>query len=168
MKKHRFFILGLSAAMLFTACRKNDVQVPETASEKTEAAVNSFRTLSTWESQPEENYTVNSTSIADAGITASVASKGLVLVYKKTAKGVEALPQEEQATGGSYFWYYQVSEGQVSILADTYGKAAKPGNGESFAYFVIPAEKLDQLEAAGHPKSELMTLTYENAAALLK
>src|SRR5205809_1139513 len=94
--------------------------------------------------------------------------KCLVLVYKKSGSTVTALPYEEQAATGSYFWYYQVASGSLSITADAYDGAKTPSADQSFKYFVVSADKLAELEAQGHSKAELMKLTYENAAAILK
>jgi hypothetical protein len=40
-------------------------------------------------------------------------------------------------------------------------------NSTTFKYFVLTAQQIKDLEAKGHSKIELMTLTYEKAAELL-
>ena len=167
MNKRQLFVAGLSAALVFTACKKQDVQneAPEAA---VAAPVAEWKSVGNWSAQSQDKYTVYSTTIEDKNITASVAASGLVLAYKKSANGTTALPFEEKGTEGSYFWYYQVSEGNFQIVADAYGKAVAPSADQGFNYFVVTAEKLNELNEKGYTKAELMKLTYETAAALLK
>lgn len=170
MNKHKFLVFGLSAVLFATSCRKNDVQAPaETKTTETAAVqASEWKTASKWSSESEGQYTVYSTAVTDANLTSAIAGKGLVLVYRKTGNDVAALPLEEKANGGSYFWYYQVSEGNVTLLADAYGSVAAPGAAQSFKYFIVSAEKLSELEGKGYSRAELMRLSYENAATILK
>jgi hypothetical protein len=177
MNKHKFLVLGLGAVLLFTACKKADLQQATTAAAAATAATaaaattNStsanWRSISNWSAQSQDKYTVYSTQVTDSSITSPVASKGLVLVYKRSGNTVTALPYEEKATTGSYFWYYQVASGTLSVIADAYDGAKTPAADQSFKYFVLSADKLATLETQGHTKAELMKLTYENAAAIL-
>jgi|GEM_PF-1528593 len=175
MNKQKFLILGMSVALLVTACKKNDLQQSVAAASTTTAAAAAtastsanWRSISNWSAQSQDKYTTFTSAIGDSSISGSVASKGLVLVYKKSGSTVTALPYEEQAATGSYFWYYQVASGNLSITADAYDGAKTPAADQSFKYFVVSADKLAELEAQGHSKAELMKLTYENAAAILK
>jgi len=174
MNKQNFLVLGMSVALFVTACKKNDLQqsaptAPATAATAAPVSTSAnWRSISNWSAQGQDKYTTFTSAIGDSSISGSVASKGLVLVYKKSGSTVTALPYEEQAATGSYFWYYQVASGSLSVVADAYDGAKTPAADQSFKYFVVSADKLAELEAQGHSKAELMKLTYENAAALLK
>ena len=174
MNKKKLLVWAFGAAMMVTACRKNDV-LNNTASAPAAAATSadtttasSWKAFSNWSAEPQEKYTVYTNTIDASSISAAVASKGLVLVYKKSGSNIIALPGEEKGSTGSYFWYYQVSQGKLSITADAYDHAPAPGAEQNFRYFILSAEKLDELQGKGYSKAELMTLTYENAAAILK
>jgi hypothetical protein len=168
MKKHTFAAAALSVILLATSCKKNDVQSPTAAgTTTTDAVASSWKTVSNWSKESAEGYAVYSSNIQDSAITASVAADGLVLVYKNGTSGAIALPAEEKATGKSYFWYYQVSEGSLLINADAYGSATSPA-GQTIKYYVLSADQLSSLEAKGYSKAELMKLSYETASAILK
>lgn len=169
MNKHTILVTALGATLVFASCRKSDVQADASKnSNSTALASAQWKSLSNWSSESEENYTAYSNSVEDQNITSAVASKGLVLAYKKTSTSVVALPSEEKAGNGSYFWYYQISSGNIVFSANAYEQAEKPGSKQSFAYFVISPEKLKDLETKGYSKAQLMKLSYENAAVLLK
>lgn len=167
MNKHKFLAALLFAGVAFTACKKTDVQqnVPTQTSAATPSS--EWKTVSSWSSEKEEQYTVYNSTIEDNSITSAIASDGLVLAYKKSNGVAQVLPFEEKINGGSYFWYYQVSEGSITISADAYGSAKQPSI-EGIRYFVLSADKLNELEGKGYSKARLMKLSYENAAALLK
>lgn len=172
MNKHKMLALVMGAALLVTACKKNDLEQTTANQAKTAiapASASTWKSLGNWSSQSQDKYTVYSKQLQDSSITGTVASKGLVLVYKKNGSSIQSLPFEEKgANGASYFWYYQVASGVLSVNADAYGGAQAPSADNSFTYFVVSKEKLTDLESKGHAKSELMTLSYENAASLLK
>jgi hypothetical protein len=173
MNKKKLLVWAFGAALLVTACRKNDMiehtaPAPVAVAAADSTTASSWASFSNWTAEPQEKYTVYSNTVNASAINGAVASKGLVLVYKKTGNSIIALPGEEKGNGNSYFWYYQVSNGKLSITADAYGNAQAPGNAQSFKYFILTAEKLAELEGKGFSKAELMTLTYENAAAILK
>ena len=163
MNKHQLLVFGLSATVLFTACKKTDV-----AAEMQETQTGTeWKSVSSWSSENAESTTVYTTNLEDKGITGSIAEDGLVLVYKKSGSTITALPYEQQGES-SYFWYYQVSEGSVRIHAEGGSSAQAPSAGQGFRYFIVGADTLKDLESKGHSKAELMTLSYENAKALLK
>ena len=169
MNKHKLMVLGLSAVLFASSCKKNDLQNSVAQASPAKAVQSSeWKSISNWSTQSQENYKVYSSNVQDSAISSAVASQGLVLAYKKNGSTVSALPYEEKAGTGSYFWYYQVSQGGIAIMADAYGGATTPANSLGFKYFVISADKLSQLESAGHSKAELMKLSYDEASALLK
>jgi hypothetical protein len=169
MNKHKLMVLGLSAVLFASSCKKNDMESSIAQASAAKAVQTSeWKSISKWSTQSQENYAVYSSNLQDSSISSSVASQGLVLAYKKNGSTVSALPYEEKAGAGSYFWYYQVSQGGIAIMADAYGGATTPASSLGFKYFVISADKLSQLESAGHSKAELMKLSYDEASALLK
>jgi hypothetical protein len=159
MNKQKCFMLALCVALLATSCRKQDFMYEQPA-----AAASEWKSISAWSAATEGSNTTYSAAINDKGITADVVANGLVLVFMKTANGVESLPFQQQ---GNTFWYYQVAENNIEMNAGVTGNA-KPEGQPSFAYFILTAEKLKSLEEKGHSAASLMSLTYENAAALLK
>jgi hypothetical protein len=169
MNKHKILAAVFGAAIVFTACKKTDVQ-REAAQNQVSATTTAaqWKPLNNWTSQSQEKYTVYSNTVEDKNISSAIASKGLVLAYKKTSSSVVALPTDEKGSNGSYFWYYQISDGAIVFSADAYGTAKTPGADQSFAYFIVSPEKLNELQEKGYSKAELMKLSYENAAALLK
>ena len=161
MNKHKFFIAGLSVLLFAASCKKMDVQpAPE---KQNVATASDWKTAADWTSSKEEKYTVNSSKFQDNAISSAVIENGLVLVYMKNASVTEALPSQQK----DIYWYYQVSEKTIEINADVYG-TDELDNKTNFKYFVLTEDKLKTLEEQGHSKSELMALTYENAASLLK
>jgi len=171
MNKHQILVAVLGATLVFASCKKSDVQNDMSLSQRMnniKYAAAQWKTLNNWSSESEEKYTVYSNSVEDQNITSSVASKGLVLAYKKTSGSIATLPSDEKTANGSYFWYYQISNGNIVFSADAYGQAGKPGAEQNFAYFIVSPEKLKDLEAKGYSKAQVMKLSYENAAALLK
>jgi len=169
MNKHKLMVLGLSVVLFASSCKKNDMESTVAQSSAASAVKSSdWKSISKWSTQSQENYTVYSSNLQDSTISSSVASQGLVLAYKKNGTTISALPYEEKAGTGSYFWYYQVSQGGISIMVDAYGGATTPASSLGFKYFVISADKLNQLESAGHSKAELMKSSYDEASALLK
>src|SRR4051812_29065557 len=169
MKKHTITTIGLGLALSLTACKKTDVQAgsANTAASVESVKASPWRTVDGWSVEAAEGYSVYNKTIQDATISEDVASSGLVLVFKRGTNEATALPVEEKATGKSYFWYYQVSECTLAINADAYGSTKSPG-AENICYYVLNSAKLAELEKKGYSKAELMRLSYENAAALLK
>lgn len=163
MNTNKILLLAIGVSLFASSCRKTDVQHESPAS----AAAQEWKPVSSWSSRSEENATVYENNIQDSALTASVTAKGLVLVYKRSGNDVTALPFEEKATNNSYFWYYQVSEGNLTISAETSAQSPAPSRELGVRYFIISPEKLKSLESEGHSKSELMKLSLENAKAIL-
>jgi hypothetical protein len=173
MKKHKLSILGFGLMLLIASCKKNDVQHENTPVNPTVATASAAQATSatdwkqagTWTPTKHEKFTTYNSTIQDSSITSAVTSSGLVLAFAKNGTGVNALPYQEKGTSDSY-WYYQVSQGAITFSCDAYS-SAESLNSTTFKYYVLTAQQLKDLEAKGHSKLELMTLTYEKAAALL-
>jgi hypothetical protein len=167
MKKNTWAIGALAITILIASCRKEDVR-QENAAQNTVAVqagnTSSWRSLG-WESSRGENLATNFSRVLDSSITANVAKNGLVLVYKKSDLGIQSLPFQEKETNA--YWYYQISKGTLRINSDNYGSEQNLSK-QSFAYFVVTPEKLSELEAQGKSRFDLLQLSYEQAASLLK
>ena len=167
MNKNKIAILGFSIAVLVTSCRKTDMPHQEAApAVETVAAKKDWTSAIAWNAAKQEKFTTYNGTIVDQAITSAVADKGLVLVFKKNGTDIQSLPFEEKGANDAY-WYYQVSKGQIAISCDNYGAEQKVSD-NAFQYFVITAEQLQALDAKGHSQIELLQLSYEEAAALLK
>ena len=169
MKKHKILLAFFGAALVFASCKKSDIQPPVSQQMKSVTASGpQWKSLSNWAAQSEDKYTVYSNVVADSNITSSVASKGLVLAFKKTANSIVALPYDEKTSNGSYFWYYQISSSNIVFSAEAFDNAKQPSAELGFAYFIISPEKLNDLEAKGYSRAQLMKLSYDNVATLVK
>jgi hypothetical protein len=170
MNKHKLTVLASFAFIMIagTACRKADTQheaSPAALAASTEKSIK-WNSVSDWNSSKQDKFTIHYGKIQDSTISASVASKGLVLVFKKNGTAVNALPFDETGTKNA-FWYYQVSEGTILINSDVYGSDQSLDKSSSFQHFIISENQLKDLEAQGHSKLELMGLSYEKASSLL-
>lgn len=163
MNKRSLLILTLAASVFATSCKKQDSLTSENTAT---ALAPEWKSAGKWTAATTDDATVYSSTITDKALTSPIVENGLVLVYMKTASGVQSLPYQETGTSGTY-WYYQVSQNGIELNAETKGQVSVEDN-KNFNYFIVSAEKLKTLEAQGHTQMELMSLTYENAAALLK
>jgi hypothetical protein len=82
----------------------------------------------------------------------------------KKGENVVSLPFTEEGT--KLNWHYQVSNNVLQINGDASGTTEV--SNEQISYFVISPEKIKTLEAEGTSKIDLMSFTYEKAAAVLK
>jgi hypothetical protein len=160
MKNYKLPLLGFALMLLITACKKEDVQVKNAPV----SAASQWQTLTNWSSSKTDNATTFSSKVSDSLITSNVANAGFVLVFKKSGSDVQSLPFQEKEN--KTYWYYQVSKGSVQINSDN--NAGQNLSSQSFSYFVITPEKLSALEASGKTRFDLLQLSYEQAAALLK
>jgi hypothetical protein len=166
MNKHNL-ILGLAVVALFTACRKTDLQsnaLPEQPAVAAVKEVNNWKSVSGWNSSTTGSNTSYSSKIEDSRLSSEVVGKGLVLVFMKKGDKVVSLPFTEE--GKQVNWHYQVSDNVLQINGDAAGKTAI--SDEQISYFVLSPEKIKALEAEGTSKIDLMSFTYEKAAAVLK
>lgn len=172
MNKRQLSAFTFGMVLLAASCRKMDkLHQPasiENAAVKSIAAAPVANTWQTtqWNSNKQEKFTTFSTSIKDSSITLGVMSKGLVLVYLNHRSEVVSLPHQQKESGEA-FWYHQLSKSNLQINCDAYDATTSPSSVQ-IKYFVITPDKLTALAQAGYDKMRLMTLSYENTAALLK
>ena len=67
----------------------------------------------------------------------------------------------------NYSWYYQVSEGMITISAAISGTEKDPCS-QGFTWFTLSPEKLKDLETKGLSKTELMQMDYAQAEKILQ
>ena len=186
MKNVKLPILGLSLLLLVASCKKDDFKedsatdTTASSSALTDADGLSWKSASQWETTNQETFSVHYFTITDSSITADVADNGMVLVFKKAGNSINALPFEEaksgtegstsgaEATTNANYWYHQVAEGSLLISYDVYSASKTPDNANSFQYFVITPEKLQNLQNDGYDSEKLLNLNYTEAATLLK
>jgi hypothetical protein len=174
MKNVKFSILGLSLLLLAASCKKDDFQ--ESASTATTQASDAgWQTAANWETVNQQTFSVQYFTIDDENITDDVADNGLVLVFKKNAGAINALPFEEANTGTAKaeestanYWYHQVTKGSLLVSCDVNNASATPNTANSFKYIIITPEKLQSLETDGYTAEKLMNLSYADAKALLE
>ena len=165
MKNFKFTVLGLGIILMVASCRKNDIAAENNVAPAAATAPTAqFKALPSWSSSQAENTRTYFSKVSDSTITTDVAKSGLVLVYKKEGSSVQSLPFQEK--DGKTYWYYQVANGSIRINSDN--NSGQSLAQQSFAYFVITPGKLASLEASGKSRFELLDLSYEQAAALLK
>ena len=154
--------------MIFaSSCKKTDVAQDLSSNQTISASAPAqvWTSLNSWTSAKQEKYTSNSATIQNANITDAVVNDGMVLVFKKSGNEIKSLPFQDKTVNAS--WYYQVANGSITINSDNYG-AAQNLNSQSFAYFIVTSEKLSDLQSKGKSQIDLLSLSYEEAAAILK
>jgi len=160
MNKMKFLAIGMGMAVLVTSCRKYDFM----ETEESNTAASEWKNVGNWTASTEENKTVYTSIISDSNITADVVANGLVLAYLKSGNTTEALPFQGGTSNAA--WFHQVSQNSIELNAEVEGKSTAPAS--QLRYFVITPAQLTSLEQNGHPATELMSLTYDQAATLLK
>lgn len=168
MKSIKLPLFGFAIVLLVSSCRKEDVAAPnvsKTVSATSVAKASGWMSLNNWFSSTTDNSTTYFSKISDTTITADVAKSGLVLVYVKTGSQTQALPFQDQAT--NTYWYYQVSNGSLRVNGDN-SSANENFKGKNILYFVLTSQQVADLESKGKSKLDLMQLTYDQAAVLLK
>lgn len=114
-----------------------------------------------WSSVELPSHSVFYTNIK-TDISAETAEQGLVRVFKATASGTpQSLPFEETVNGHKYYWYYQVTEGNLMISVDVYGSQQNPAEGSLFQSVVLSKTALAGFEAKGSSRSKLMNMPFE-------
>ncbi|HEU4471689.1 MAG TPA: hypothetical protein VFR58_11430 [Flavisolibacter sp.] len=164
MKKNHFILACTMLALFAVSCKKNDVQEELPAATETSVTAPEWKSLSTW--APGGGSVISATS-SEAAVDAAVAADGMVLVYAKQGGSAQALPFEEKKNGKSTYWYYEVSEGSVTVNADGYDMEPQAAKDLGFRFFVLSPGQVQALEEKGHTRSSLMDLSYEAAKALL-
>jgi len=166
MKNRHLPLLGLGLAIFAISCKKADVQNDNAASKDqsglaaNNAVVSNWKTVDSWQTIAGKNSTTYQSKIEDAAITADVASNGLVLVYANNGKTIESLPFEQKMGALTYSWYYEVSEGMVNVSSAVRGSGGAAVN-QSVRYFVLTPQQLDDMQAKGISRSDLMDMSYQ-------
>lgn len=174
MNKHKLSILGFALLVLMASCKKMDTPFqPAQAATTTAAATaapqasTTWAAIGSWNATKAEKYTTYNSTIQDKGITADVIKSGLVLVYKKDGEAVHSLPYEQKGSADQY-WYYQTSEGAITINVDAYGTAQTISNDATIRYFIVSEQQIKDFVATGKTKLDLLNLSYDAAAELFK
>ena len=174
MKKLQAPIAGLIILLAAASCKKDlqQNQMPEQAIETSQATVansapegiseSEWQTSSSWTAVERPTHSVFYTDIK-ADISSETAEQGLIRIVKTSNSGntVQSLPFEETVNGNKYYWYYQVTEGNVMIAVDVYGSKSNPAQGSLFKSVVLTKEAISGHEAKGNTKAELMSMPVE-------
>lgn len=173
MKNLKLTVLSLAFIAFAASCSKKDhytensvSNVSNTTSAKVSADSTGWQSVSQWQLIKQDNNSVYYFNIADKKFTSEVASDGLVLVFKKNAGSMVALPSEETIGNVSSYWYHQVTVGNLLILSDVHNSTNEPGAENYFKYVVITPDQLKSLETQGYTRSSLMNLTFDQAKKL--
>lgn len=171
MKNHQLPALSIAMLLAFSSCKKTDFtqDLPSPSGPAVTQATGAaaWKNSGNWETGTFDNKTLFSSILEDQTITSAVAHKGLVLVFHKEAEAVHALPFEEKNGTGIRSWYYGVTEGAIQISFEAEGTDTAPQKA-AFTYFILSEEQLNDLEAKGYSKEQLMGFSLETATALLK
>ena len=156
----QFFLFGIAAAVMFSSCRKSDLQPNEMTPEVAVQEDKSWKTLSSWNA----DATGYSSKVEDSHLTPDVVNKGLVLVYIKKDNKTISLPYTDEANNVN--WHYQVSDNLLQINGEASANASI--SKEQISYFILSPEKIQSLEKQGHSKIDIMSFPYEKATSILK
>lgn len=177
MKSLHLPLLGIAVMLLIASCKKDDVTDSSLQNENNSnpvsvaASIDSasgWMTLNNWDTINQQKFDLYYATIKDDKVTSSAADNGLVLVYMKNNNGsVVRLPFEEKANGHNYYWYYQVSEGNILISCDADNAAQTPNEASGFKSVVLSADELKQLEAKDYTKGKLMTMSYNQVKDII-
>jgi hypothetical protein len=151
MKK--IFFLSLVSLVAFTSCKKDDIKTEAAQSSETIGTTSSWKTIENWSSS---EGSVEA-SISDDKISLDIANDGFVLVYAKDNNSVELLPAQ---IGKTYF-YYQVQNGSVQIVANS----AVSGKAQ-FSYIIFSKDQLNTLNQKGISSSQLLKMNYQQITQL--
>ena len=172
MKNVRIPLTAALLLMLTFGCRKKDVlssslENNSNAIAKHTDGVNEsdWQAGNEWAGVEQPQYSIYYTSIQAAAITSDAAEKGMVRVFKINDSGksseTTALPFEETKGSEKYYWYYQVTEGNIMISVDVYGSKTNPAEKSLFKYVILSNEVVDGFEKKGTSKSDLMSMSYQ-------
>lgn len=166
MKNLKTPIAGLALLCAILSCKK-DVQ-QEITPDKNQTLTSGSTQNQIIESAWNKNLTWTKVELpshnvfyADikTNISAETESEGAVRIFKSsTSSNPQALPFEETVNGHKYYWYYQVTEGNVMISVDVYGTQENPSTENAFKSIVLSKGAVADLEAKGNSRVSIMTL----------
>ncbi|HEX2606961.1 MAG TPA: hypothetical protein VHK91_06260 [Flavisolibacter sp.] len=155
MKQLKF--LSLVALLAFASCKKEAAdqlaEVPEVTAPATGA---SWASSSNWTN----DNTLFSTTLTDSKLSSEILSKGLVVLYVKNGASVHSLP----ATFDNTSWYYQLSNGTITIMAQA--KDQSFNKDQQFSYLIFSADELATLESKNISKEAVMNMDFAQASQL--
>jgi hypothetical protein len=164
---------GLAILCTVLSCQKDAQQLNTTDNPPISTAA-STQNLNLVESDWNKNLTWNKIELPShtvfytnvkTSISAETETQGLIRVFKSSNSSTShSLPFEETIDGQKNYWYYQVTEGNVMISVDVYGKN-NPTTGSAFKSVVLNKEAVTKLEAKGNTRSKLMTTPLETLTA---
>ena len=165
--------------LLIFSCRKNDLKNSSLENKSNVIAKHAdgvnesdWQKGSEWAGVEQPQYSIYYTNIKADAITADAAEKGMIRVFKidNSGKSTEsvALPFEETKGSQKFYWYYQVTEGNIMISVDIYGSKENPADKSLFKYVVLSNEVVDGFEKKGTSKSDLMRMSYDGITEATK
>jgi len=180
MKKIHAPIAAIAIFLTIASCKKDLQENPikESAIETTAVAVENNKVAAqgisesewisntSWTSVQRPSHSVFFTNIK-SDISVETAEQGLIRIVKANGTGnsVKSLPFEETINGTRYYWYYQVTEGNVMIAVDVYGSNTNPAEGSLFKSVVLTKEAVADQETKGNTKDKLMSMPVETITA---
>ena len=167
--------IPLTAALLLLltfSCRKTDVKSssldnhPNIIAKHTDGVNESgWQAASEWAGVEQPQYSIFYSNIKVSAISADASEKGMVRIFKINDSGKSsestALPFEETIGSAKYYWYYQVTEGNIMLSVDVYGSKTNPAEKSLFKYVILSNEVVDGFEKKGTSKSDLMSMSYQ-------
>lgn len=170
MKKPQALIASLCLLILLNSCKK-DIDANSTQDNQSSLVIQSsdplaqstWKTGQMWTTSEESNHTVFTTTFDDA-IDSKVMANGLIRVFKATLSGenIKSLPFSETVDGVKHEWYYQVSDGKVSVSVNVFGSVENPAAKFRFNTVVFNSADLAEFEKSGKSKIDVMNASYES------
>jgi hypothetical protein len=118
-----------------------------------------------WNKVELPSHTVFYTNVK-TNVSSETEDKGMVRVFKSSNSSTsQSLPFEETVNNHKYYWYYQVTEGNVMISVDVYGSQQNPATTSAFKSVVLTKDAVTNLEAKGNSRTALMTMPLERFAS---
>jgi hypothetical protein len=162
--KSSLILLTAFALFMFASCRKTDLQQPNPIeNNNNNADMSAWKTVNSWSASNAGRNDAYTGVISDNSITSEIADNGLVLVYTNDGNAVRQLPYSEQSEGKTYSWYYQVSEGRITVSVDANGDVSNLKLQQGFTYLKLSANQLEELESKGLSAAELFQISYDKA-----
>jgi hypothetical protein len=171
MKNLKTPFAGLAILCTILSCQKDVQQLKSTETHPTSVSGNT-QNLNLIESEWNKNLTWTKVELPSHSvfysnikttISAETETQGLVRVFKSSnAVNAQTLPFEETVNGNKYYWYYQVSEGNIMIAVDVYGTKENPAIASAFKSVVLTREAVADLEAKGNTRTTVMTMPFES------
>ena len=178
MKNVRIPLAASLSFLLITGCRKADVKSSlvnnsNVIAKHTDGVNESdWKAGNEWAGVEQPQYSIFYTNIKAGAVNAEAAEKGMIRVFKinnsdNVSESV-ALPFEETNGSQKFYWYYQVTEGNIMISVDVYGSKTNPAEKSLFKYVVLSHEVVDGFEKKGTSKSDLMRMSYDGITEAIK